>query len=132
MDAAHCGSQGHRIADPNSLRATGGWGYTNNPIPWRRFMKVNVYLPDELSKRVKERDIPVSAVCQQALEERIRVADAVSKARADLAPVVERLARERAEEANAAYRNGFEAGVEWARSRASWWELGSLAEMAQA
>src|SRR4051794_41956901 len=31
--------------------------------------KVNVYLPDELAERVKAAGIPVSAVCQKALED---------------------------------------------------------------
>ena len=36
-----------------------------DPVP-----KVNVYLPDELAAAVKETQIPVSAVCQAALDMR--------------------------------------------------------------
>lgn len=34
--------------------------------------KINVYLPDELAKAVKETGVPVSAVCQRALEQAVR------------------------------------------------------------
>src|SRR3954468_11528938 len=34
--------------------------------------KINVYLPDELAAAVKEAEIPVSAVCQAALERAVR------------------------------------------------------------
>jgi ATP-dependent Clp protease ATP-binding subunit ClpA len=34
--------------------------------------KINVYLPDDLAEAVKEADLPVSAVCQAALEQAVR------------------------------------------------------------
>jgi ATP-dependent Clp protease ATP-binding subunit ClpA len=34
--------------------------------------KINVYLPDELAEAVKESGIPVSAICQRALEQAVR------------------------------------------------------------
>jgi ATP-dependent Clp protease ATP-binding subunit ClpC len=34
--------------------------------------KINVYLPDDLAEAVKEADVPVSAVCQAALEQAVR------------------------------------------------------------
>ncbi|GAA5066260.1 ATP-dependent Clp protease ATP-binding subunit ClpC [Thermocatellispora tengchongensis] len=34
--------------------------------------KINVYLPDELAEAVKEAGVPVSAVCQRALEQAVR------------------------------------------------------------
>src|SRR5438128_4767625 len=34
--------------------------------------KVNVYLPDELAAAVREAQVPVSAVCQAALERAVR------------------------------------------------------------
>ena len=39
--------------------------------------KINVYLPDELADSVKEANIPVSAVCQRALEQAVRRITAV-------------------------------------------------------
>ncbi|MFE9746668.1 Clp protease N-terminal domain-containing protein [Saccharothrix saharensis] len=34
--------------------------------------KINVYLPDDLAEQVKEAGVPVSAVCQRALEQAVR------------------------------------------------------------
>src|SRR5438270_9200804 len=34
--------------------------------------KINVYLPDDLAAAVREADVPVSAVCQSALEQAVR------------------------------------------------------------
>src|SRR3954463_16576710 len=34
--------------------------------------KINVYLPDDLAETVKRADLPVSAICQRALERAVR------------------------------------------------------------
>ncbi len=34
--------------------------------------KVSVYLPDELYRKVRERDLPLSALAQEALEQALR------------------------------------------------------------
>ncbi|MCS7481529.1 Clp protease N-terminal domain-containing protein [Umezawaea endophytica] len=39
--------------------------------------KINVYLPDELAEAVKESGVPVSAVCQRALEESVKRVTAI-------------------------------------------------------
>ncbi|WP_188187475.1 Clp protease N-terminal domain-containing protein [Nonomuraea sp. SYSU D8015] len=39
--------------------------------------KINVYLPDELAEAVKQAGIPVSAVCQRALEQAVRRVTAI-------------------------------------------------------
>ena len=39
--------------------------------------KINVYLPDELAVAVKEANLPVSAICQAALEQAVRTMTAV-------------------------------------------------------
>ncbi|HEX4814427.1 MAG TPA: Clp protease N-terminal domain-containing protein [Nonomuraea sp.] len=39
--------------------------------------KINVYLPDELAEAVKEAGVPVSAVCQRALEQAVRRVTAI-------------------------------------------------------
>ncbi len=39
--------------------------------------KINVYLPDDLAEAVKAASIPVSSVCQRALEEALRTAGSV-------------------------------------------------------
>jgi len=42
--------------------------------------KINVYLPDDLADAVRQANVPVSAVCQQALEEAVRRVMAVTEA----------------------------------------------------
>jgi ATP-dependent Clp protease ATP-binding subunit ClpA/post-segregation antitoxin (ccd killing protein) len=39
--------------------------------------KINVYLPDELADAVKESGVPVSAICQRALEQSVRRVTAI-------------------------------------------------------
>ncbi|MEW9529055.1 Clp protease N-terminal domain-containing protein [Microbispora sp. NPDC049125] len=39
--------------------------------------KINVYLPDELAEAVKKAKLPVSAICQQALEQAVRRVTAI-------------------------------------------------------
>lgn len=39
--------------------------------------KINVYLPDDLAEAVKEAGLPVSAICQRALEQAVRRATAI-------------------------------------------------------
>ncbi len=46
------------------------WGYSKREV--RAVPKINVYLPDELAEAVKEAGVPVSAVCQRALEQAVR------------------------------------------------------------
>ncbi|MET7327622.1 Clp protease N-terminal domain-containing protein [Nonomuraea sp. NPDC005650] len=42
--------------------------------------KINVYLPDELAEAVKQAGVPVSAVCQRALEQAVRRVTAIREA----------------------------------------------------
>ncbi|WP_219518876.1 Clp protease N-terminal domain-containing protein, partial [Nonomuraea ceibae] len=49
--------------------------------------KINVYLPDELAEAVKEAGVPVSAICQRALEQAVRRVTAIrASVPADLDP----------------------------------------------
>src|SRR5690348_14567617 len=41
--------------------------------------KINVYLPDDLAEAVREARLPVSAVCQRALEDALRQTTAASE-----------------------------------------------------
>src|SRR3954451_264477 len=64
--------------------------------------RANVYLPDELERRVKAARIPISEVCQQALLAAVEAAES---------------GRPRLGEAVAgAYRQGVQAGEGWARA----------------
>lgn len=42
--------------------------------------KINVYLPDDLAEAVRETQVPVSAICQRALEEAVRRVTAIRRA----------------------------------------------------
>jgi hypothetical protein len=59
------------------------WGYTPNITP---MPKINVYLPDELAAAVRDAQIPVSSVCQVALERAVRDVGAMRAADAPTAP----------------------------------------------
>jgi len=39
--------------------------------------KINVYLPDELADAVRRSGVPVSAICQRALEQSVRRVNAI-------------------------------------------------------
>lgn len=64
--------------------------------------RANVYLPDDLERRVKAARIPVSEVCQQAL---LKAVEAAESARSPLG-----------DEVVSAYRDGAQAGERWARA----------------
>ncbi|HMA45964.1 MAG TPA: hypothetical protein VKP11_01935 [Frankiaceae bacterium] len=66
--------------------------------------RANVYLPDDLERRVKAARIPISEVCQQAL---LAAVEAAEGDRHPLGPAVGDL-----------YRRGWQAGGEWAGSAA--------------
>ena len=65
--------------------------------------RANVYLPDDLERRVKAARIPVSEVCQQAL---LKAVEAAESAQAPLLGA----------EVAGAYRKGALAGEQWARA----------------
>jgi ATP-dependent Clp protease ATP-binding subunit ClpC len=49
--------------------------------------KINVYLPDDLAEAVKDSGVPVSAICQRALEQAVRRVNAIRAATlGDLGP----------------------------------------------
>ena len=64
--------------------------------------RANVYLPDDLERRVKAARIPVAEVCQQAL---LRAVEAAKSGRPRLGDAV-----------SGAYRQGVQAGERWARA----------------
>ena len=64
--------------------------------------RANVYLPDDLERRVKAARIPVSEVCQQAL---LRAVEAAESRRPPLGDAVA-----------GAYHEGAQAGEQWARA----------------
>jgi ATP-dependent Clp protease ATP-binding subunit ClpC len=55
--------------------------------------KINVYLPDDLAESVKDAGIPVSTICQAALEQAVRRVNAIRAAAAGNANIEDSLAQ---------------------------------------
>jgi ATP-dependent Clp protease ATP-binding subunit ClpA len=55
--------------------------------------KINVYLPDDLAEAVKETGVPVSAICQRALEASVRRVTAIRQATLAEVPLDDRSGR---------------------------------------
>ncbi|WP_436762052.1 Clp protease N-terminal domain-containing protein [Streptosporangium sp. V21-05] len=55
--------------------------------------KINVYLPDELAEAVKKAGVPVSAVCQRALEQAVRRVTAIRETALDTSDLDDLTAR---------------------------------------
>jgi ATP-dependent Clp protease ATP-binding subunit ClpA len=76
--------------------------------------KINVYLPDELADAVKDLSIPVSAVCQQALQQAVRRVSAIRETASldlDLGEALDRLTQ-----FTARARTAIQLGVDRARA----------------
>ena len=85
--------------------------------------KLNIYLPDALYQAVKEAEIRVSGICQQALEAELVRASALAAAEKPVEIIVDHLRSHVREDDNTRYARGVELGVRWAT------ELATLAEM---
>jgi hypothetical protein len=49
------------------------------PKPEERLLpKISVYLPDDMAKAVRRHNLPVSAICQRALQERLQLMEATT------------------------------------------------------
>jgi ATP-dependent Clp protease ATP-binding subunit ClpA len=75
--------------------------------------KINVYLPDELADAVKDLSIPLSAVCQQALQQAVRRVSAIRETASldlDLGDALDRLTQ-----FTARARTAIQLGVDRAR-----------------
>jgi hypothetical protein len=94
--------------------------------------KASVYLRDELLEEARRLEVPVSSVCQRAVEEAVRLSRAATEARSDLVPVAERLRRSETTDYDRRFQDGFDLGIRWAREHASLDELKDLAEMVRA
>jgi len=92
--------------------------------------RVNVYLPDELARAVRETDIAISAVCQAALEQEVRRVQATKQASSDLEQVAARLKQTRTDKEERDYQQGYELGIRWAKEEATEAELEWAAETA--
>ncbi|MEE1941708.1 type II toxin-antitoxin system CcdA family antitoxin [Streptomyces sp. TRM 70361] len=101
-------------------------------------MRMNISVPDALAEQVRARDLPISAICQEALRDAVERAAARERARENvtsgIAAVVERLRgtiddrdRERLRSDRELREEGRDDGVAWARDYATAAELKYLA-----
>lgn len=100
--------------------------HLNNPQIWCMMWpmpKVSLYLPDDLLERIRAEEVGMTAVCQAALEDAVRVRELAREAQSDLRAVADRL-RETERRTQAKHqRDGYELGVVWARTEATLDEL---------
>jgi post-segregation antitoxin (ccd killing protein) len=89
----------------------------------------NIYVDDELDEQVKELDLPVSAIAQDALRREVQRHLALKGAASDVAAVAARLVASRNAEADRAYASGATIGAKWARDHATWSELSGFSHL---
>lgn len=85
--------------------------------------KLNIYLPETLYHAVKSSEIPVSKICQQALEAELMRASALAAADKPIEIIVERLRTHVREDDRGRYARGAELGVKWATETATMDEM---------
>jgi hypothetical protein len=83
--------------------------------------KVNVYLPDDLRREVKEYGVSLSSVCQHALEREVMLRRALAENNVDA--VAERLWQTKLDEDEDRFASGYGTGASWAREVATYSEL---------
>jgi len=90
--------------------------------------KINVYLPSDLAAEVKQAEIPVSEVCQRALQEEVLKMKAATAIGNDerLHAAAARLRASRDGEQAQEVQEGRSMGMSWALESASYSELESL------
>ncbi len=89
--------------------------------------RVNVYLPDDLAQRVKERGIQVSPVCQRALEKEVNVRSSDLMAEHDVERIITRLRDTQSEDDLREQEIGRSLGGQWAREVCTLKELETVA-----
>jgi post-segregation antitoxin (ccd killing protein) len=88
--------------------------------------KLTIYLPDQLAADVKAAGISVSPVCQQALQQEVRVMATRQITDAEISAAAKRLISEEGDEAREARSQGTSDGRRWALHWASPAELRRL------
>lgn len=83
----------------------------------------NIYLQDALDADVQRYALPVSEICQDALQAAVRQRSAQSLDDGELATAASRLLADREAEDRESYDEGFAIGRAWAMDEAKWSEL---------
>ncbi|PJE96915.1 hypothetical protein CUT44_15275 [Streptomyces carminius] len=93
-------------------------------------MRMNISVPDALAEQVRARELPISAICQEALRNAVERDRARQNVMSDLTAVVERLRgtigdrdRERLRSDRELREEGRDDGIAWARDYATAAEL---------
>nr|WTB31191.1 type II toxin-antitoxin system CcdA family antitoxin [Streptomyces sp. NBC_00830] len=89
---------------------------------------MNISVPDQLAEQVRARDLPISAICQEALRKAVELNEKKEKTMPDLQAVAERLRQTRDEEEVKQHTEGIELGRVWAKDWATYDELKSVVE----
>jgi hypothetical protein len=93
--------------------------------------QMTIYLATPLAGRVREANVNVSRICQQALEAELNRYDTAQECLSDddLDSVAARLRASRDEVRERVWNQGHRRGTEWARSRATYGELHVVGEL---
>jgi hypothetical protein len=91
-------------------------------------MRMNISVPDQLAEQVRARDLPISAICQEALRKAVELDEKKEQVMSDIQAVVDRLRRTQNEEAQRHIDEGRVLGILWAKQYATADELRQVAE----
>lgn len=91
-------------------------------------MRMNISVPDELAEQVRARDLPISAICQDALRRAVEQAQKKEQIMTGIEAIAERL-RGTIDEAEKEHRaEGRQLGMLWAKEYATADDLKAVAE----
>jgi post-segregation antitoxin (ccd killing protein) len=97
-------------------------------------VRMNISVPDSLAEQVRARDLPISAICQEALRDAVERERAKEGVRSNIAAVVERLRgtiddkdREKHKSDREMRDEGHADGIAWAKDYATAAELKYMA-----
>lgn len=90
-------------------------------------MRLNISVPDELAEQVRARDLPISAICQEALRTAVDQAQKKEQIMTDLDTVVARLRATQDDAREEQRTEGHELGVLWAKEYATADDLARVA-----
>ncbi|WP_416978676.1 type II toxin-antitoxin system CcdA family antitoxin [Streptomyces sp. T028] len=88
---------------------------------------MNISVPDELAEQVRARDLPISAICQDALRKAVDRHHVKENVMSDIAAVVERLRGTIDDAAREKRQEGRADGIRWAKEYSTAAELEEMA-----
>lgn len=91
-------------------------------------MRMNISVPDDLAEQVRALDLPISSICQKALNTAVQDAEKRAAFVGDLEAVARRLRGTVDADKQARLAEGREDGIVWAKEYASVRDLAQLAD----